>query len=129
MSTQILKKPEIWPSDGIFESGIGKSQIFSTGIGVLYQGDCLELLPFVRNEVVDTVFAILPLIFPKYMVEKLTIIALKMITFHGAKVGWLTVFAFSSRAEQFMSTASRNGILFLGITSGNADWNSGIGSP
>ncbi len=57
MSTQILKKPEIWPPDGIFKPGIGKSQIFSTGMGVLCQGDCLELLPFVRNEVVDTVFA------------------------------------------------------------------------
>jgi hypothetical protein len=32
-------------------------RIFATSFGVLYQGDCLELLPYIRSEVIDTVFA------------------------------------------------------------------------
>jgi site-specific DNA-methyltransferase (adenine-specific) len=31
--------------------------VFATALGVLYQGDCVDLLPHVRDESVDTVFA------------------------------------------------------------------------
>ena len=33
------------------------SAIFKTELGSLYQGDCLSILPFVKHETVDTVFA------------------------------------------------------------------------
>jgi site-specific DNA-methyltransferase (adenine-specific) len=40
-----------------FEAGIEKNLVYSTALGLLYEGDCLEILPYVRSESIDTVFA------------------------------------------------------------------------
>jgi site-specific DNA-methyltransferase (adenine-specific) len=50
-----------WKPNGIFrkaESGLSHpSPVFSTELGVLYDGDCLNVLPFVESGTIDTVFA------------------------------------------------------------------------
>jgi len=38
-------------------AGIEERRVFSTALGILYEGDCLDILPYVRSESVDTVFA------------------------------------------------------------------------
>ena len=57
MHTQPLGKTENWISEHIIDSAIEKSWVFSTELGMLFEGDCLKLLPFVRDEAIDTVFA------------------------------------------------------------------------
>lgn len=57
MSVPVFNKAGIWTPSDIVESGIENSQVCSTRLGALYGGDCLELLPFVRTEAINTVFA------------------------------------------------------------------------
>ena len=47
-----------WTGPGIISTARGApTPIFSTSLGVLFEGDCLEVLPYIRDETVDTVFA------------------------------------------------------------------------
>lgn len=48
---------EPWKANGIFRHDGIRRPILTTEFGVLYSGDCLEILPFINNAVVDTVFA------------------------------------------------------------------------
>ncbi len=49
---------ESWKANGIFRSGDGaRRPILTTEFGVLYSGDCLEILPVINDATVDTVFA------------------------------------------------------------------------
>jgi site-specific DNA-methyltransferase (adenine-specific) len=57
MSVPVFNKAGIWTPSDIVESGIENSQVCSTRLGALFGGDCLELLPFVRTEAINTVFA------------------------------------------------------------------------
>jgi site-specific DNA-methyltransferase (adenine-specific) len=57
MTLQVTNKPEIWSTGDIVEPEIEKSLVYSTQLGALYEGDCLQLLPYVRRETIDTVFA------------------------------------------------------------------------
>lgn len=59
MSQQRLPYPgEPWKAEGIFRSGEGSpSPTLTTEFGTLYSGDCLEVLPFIHDATVDTVFA------------------------------------------------------------------------
>lgn len=57
MTEQILSKQELWPPQNVIESGIEDRIAYSTPRGVLYEGDLLKLLPFVRNDTIHTVFA------------------------------------------------------------------------
>lgn len=57
MHTQPLGKTENWISEHIIDSAIEKRGAFSTELGILFEGDCLKLLPFVCDEAIDTVFA------------------------------------------------------------------------
>lgn len=41
----------------IVATDIERYSVYNTGLGVLYEGDCLELLRLIRSETIDTVFA------------------------------------------------------------------------
>jgi len=57
MALKVLDKPEIWAPIDTVETGIEKSRVFSTRLGVLYEEDCLQFFPYVRDESIDMVFA------------------------------------------------------------------------
>ena len=57
MTLEILDKPQIWAPADIVEAGIEKSQVYSTRFGILFEGDCVQLLPYVRSKTIDTIFA------------------------------------------------------------------------
>lgn len=57
MTQQVLNNQEIWPPHNVVEPGIEDRIAYSTSCGVLYKGDLLKLLPHVRNDSIDTVFA------------------------------------------------------------------------
>jgi len=42
---------------GIVKRGIEKSLAYRTDLGALYEGDCLDLFPWIESDSVDTVFA------------------------------------------------------------------------
>lgn len=46
-----------WDSSKIIDAGLEKNYVYKTSLGVLYEGDCLKLLPLIYNETIDTVFA------------------------------------------------------------------------
>jgi site-specific DNA-methyltransferase (adenine-specific) len=52
----------LWPPNGSFDwdpfRGNGRFQpVYVTNLGALFQGDCLEVLPHIRDDCIDTVFA------------------------------------------------------------------------
>ncbi|MBE9580816.1 MAG: site-specific DNA-methyltransferase, partial [Proteobacteria bacterium] len=47
-------------------------RLYATGLGVLYEGDCLEILPFIQDETVDTIFADPPFNLAKNYGSKIT---------------------------------------------------------
>ena len=51
-----LKTESLWNPNGILKKNHA-SPIFSTSLGILFHGDCLEVLPQIADETVDTVFA------------------------------------------------------------------------
>jgi site-specific DNA-methyltransferase (adenine-specific) len=53
----LLQKIATWPLGEIVEYGIERSHVYATKLGVLYEGDCLDILPHVRDATIDTVFA------------------------------------------------------------------------
>jgi site-specific DNA-methyltransferase (adenine-specific) len=57
MRVQANKAVEIWQPRGIVAEEIESKCIYGTKLGVLYQGDCFKILPYIRNESIDTVFA------------------------------------------------------------------------
>ena len=57
MKELIHKAIEIWQPKGIVKAGIERACIYATKLGVLYQGDCLGILPYLQNETIDTIFA------------------------------------------------------------------------
>jgi len=48
---------DYWIHANIVAADIERYRVYNTGLGVLYEGDCLEILPLIRNETIDTVFA------------------------------------------------------------------------
>jgi len=57
MTQQVLNNQKIWAPEDIIESGIEDRIVYSTQMGVLYKGDIRDLLPYIRSESIDTVFA------------------------------------------------------------------------
>jgi len=57
MTQQVLNNQEIWPPHNVVEPAIEDRIVYSTPCGVLYKEDLLKLLPHVRNDSIDTVFA------------------------------------------------------------------------
>lgn len=57
MTLHVQDKSGIWTPEKIIESGIEKSRVYSTAFGLLYEGDCLQLLPYIHSQTIDTVFA------------------------------------------------------------------------
>ena len=49
--------PQNWTAHNIVKPEIEGHLVFSTARGVLYQGDSLQILPFIQDETIDTVFA------------------------------------------------------------------------
>jgi len=48
---------DYWIHANIVAADIERYRVYNTGLGVLYEGDCLELLRLIRSETIDTVFA------------------------------------------------------------------------
>ncbi len=48
---------DYWIHANIVAADIEHYRVYNTGLGVLYGGDCLELLRLIRSETIDTVFA------------------------------------------------------------------------
>jgi site-specific DNA-methyltransferase (adenine-specific) len=46
-----------WIPTNIVSADIERYRAYNTGLGVLYEGDCLELLRLIRSETIDTAFA------------------------------------------------------------------------
>lgn len=57
MTQQVLNDQEIWTPGDVVEPGIESRIVYSTQLGVLYKGDILKILPYIRTESIDTVFA------------------------------------------------------------------------
>ena len=57
MVLRLQHKSEGGFADKAIKSGIEKKLVYSTTLGLLYEGDCLDILPYVQSESVDTVFA------------------------------------------------------------------------
>jgi len=58
MTQTRLKFGEPWSAQGLLgRSDKSPTPIYSTELGVLFQGDCLTVLPNIRDETVDTIFA------------------------------------------------------------------------
>ena len=57
MRQQVLNSPDISISEDITTSGIENMMEYSTHFGVLYKGDLLSILPHIRSESINTVFA------------------------------------------------------------------------
>ena len=49
--------PQNWTAHNIVKPEIEEHLVFSTARGVLYQGDSLQILPFIQDKTIDTVFA------------------------------------------------------------------------
>ena len=49
--------PQNWTVHNIVKPEIEEHLVFSTARGVLYQGDSLQILPFIQDKTIDTVFA------------------------------------------------------------------------
>jgi DNA modification methylase len=52
-----LQWTDQWIPMNIVSADIERYRVYNTGLGVLYEGDCLEILPLIRSETIDTVFA------------------------------------------------------------------------
>jgi len=57
MNEQACKTIETWQPTDIVREEIENRCIYGTKLGVLYQGDCLDILPHIRNETIDMIFA------------------------------------------------------------------------
>ena len=57
MTQQVRNDQEIWTLGDVVEPGIENRIVYSTQMGVLYKGDILKILPHIRSESIDTVFA------------------------------------------------------------------------
>jgi len=57
MRLPLLVRGQIWDPTGIVSRDITGTPVFRTALGVLYEGDCLKLLPFISDGTIDTVFA------------------------------------------------------------------------
>jgi site-specific DNA-methyltransferase (adenine-specific) len=57
MNEQITQKAGTWSPGEIVGYETERSRTYVTKLGVLFEGDCLEVLPLVRDATIDTVFA------------------------------------------------------------------------
>ena len=57
MALRLQDKSEVKPVTNAIKPGIENKGIFSTTLGQLYKGDCLEILPHIHSNCIDTVFA------------------------------------------------------------------------
>ncbi|MBC8393800.1 MAG: site-specific DNA-methyltransferase [Deltaproteobacteria bacterium] len=57
MTQQVLTDQGVWTPGDVVEPGIENRIAYSTKLGVLYEGDTLKLLAYIRSESIDTVFA------------------------------------------------------------------------
>ena len=54
---EILEVKEKWNPGAVIQPGIMDRLVHQTAYGVLYEGNCLELLPLIQDASIDTVFA------------------------------------------------------------------------
>ena len=57
MDLPVLDRLQTWGPKGIVSRDTSVNPIYQTGLGVLYEGDCLKILPSISDETVDTIFA------------------------------------------------------------------------
>lgn len=54
---EILEIKEKWNPGAVIQPGVNDRLVHQTAHGVLYEGNCLELLPLIQDASIDTVFA------------------------------------------------------------------------
>jgi site-specific DNA-methyltransferase (adenine-specific) len=57
MSLPIFEEMEFWTPTDVVNQGIEQHLVFSSRYGALYEGDCLNILPFIKDGSIDTIFA------------------------------------------------------------------------
>lgn len=57
MSLPLYEKSKLWKPNDIVEKDICDYLIFSTPLGVLYERDCLQILPCIKEKSIDVIFA------------------------------------------------------------------------
>ena len=57
MTSIFLDRFQKKDTNAVIESPVNSACVVKTSLGVLYEGDCLHLLPYVRDRSIDTVFA------------------------------------------------------------------------
>jgi len=57
MDLPLLENFEFWTPANVVIQGIEKHLVFSSRYGVLYEGDCLNILPYINDDSIDTIFA------------------------------------------------------------------------
>ncbi|MEK6535531.1 MAG: hypothetical protein AAB299_01135 [Thermodesulfobacteriota bacterium] len=57
MSLPLLEEIEFWTPTDVVNPGIEQRLAFSSRYGALYEGDCLNVLPFINDGSIDTIFA------------------------------------------------------------------------
>ncbi len=57
MSLPLINDSEFHTPSCVVKKGIEHRLVFSSQYGSLYEGDCLDILPFINNDSIDTVFA------------------------------------------------------------------------
>ncbi len=57
MSLPLLDRVDLWDKTGVNGTPLPMNPVFQTSRGVLYEGDCLDIIPHIADESIDTVFA------------------------------------------------------------------------
>lgn len=57
MATDVLQKSDALIPCDVVDTEIDKNLVFSTDLGMLFEGSCLQLLPKIKSNSIDTVFA------------------------------------------------------------------------
>jgi len=57
MSLPVLDRVQAWDTAGVIGPCMPVSPVFESSAGVLYESDCLDVLPHIVDESIDTVFA------------------------------------------------------------------------
>jgi site-specific DNA-methyltransferase (adenine-specific) len=57
MSLSLLDRFDLWDTTGVVGPSLSVNPVFQTPRGVLFEEDCLDVLPHIADESIDTVFA------------------------------------------------------------------------
>jgi len=111
------------------KAGLKSKPFYASSLGALFSSDCMAVLPYIKDEVVDTVFADPPFNLGKEYGENFSDLKPDEEYLSWCK-DWIgECIRTSSRVVQFSSTICQGGMSFWEPTSPNLGWNSAIGLP